>query len=93
MQVLVVVVLTVAVAWAVFVTVFVGLDDLREWLASRRHRKPQEPLPDECEVCGKRARTNVTVGAVTPRPGIGGFSGITATWCVEHCPEEHRPAP
>lgn len=62
-------------------------------LPTRGHQTPQEPLPDECEVCGKRARTNVTVGAVTPRPGIGGFSGITATWCVEHCPEEHRPAP
>lgn len=60
--------------------------------ATRRHQRPQEPLPDECEVCGARNPDNVTVGAVTARPGQGGFSGITATWCLEHYPDEHRPA-
>jgi len=65
---------------------------LRRWLATRRHQTPQEPLPDECEVCGARKADNVTVGAVTARPEQGGWSGITATWCLEHCPEEHRPA-
>lgn len=59
---------------------------VRRWWRGRRVRW------DECEVCGKRARTNVTVGAVTARPGMGGWSGITATWCVEHVPDEHRPA-
>lgn len=65
---------------------------LYDRLPTRRHQTPQEPLPDECEVCGARKADNVTVGAVTARPGVGGWSGITATWCLEHCPEEHRPA-
>jgi len=44
-------------------------------------------------VCGARNPDNVTVGAVTERPELGGGSGITATWCIEHCPAEHLPAP
>lgn len=65
----------------------------RHRLAARRHQTaPAAALPDECEVCGARNPDNVTVGAVTARPGQGGWSGITATWCLEHCPDEHRPA-
>lgn len=64
----------------------------RHSLAARRHQAAAPAaLPDECEVCGARNPDNVTVGAVTARPGQGGWSGITATWCLEHCPPEHRP--
>lgn len=45
---------------------------------------------DECEVCGHRGADNVTLGAVTKRPEFGGASGITATFCPEHLPAEHR---
>lgn len=66
----------------------------RHRLPTRRHQTPTAAaLPDECEVCGARNPDNVTVGAVTERAGMGGWSGITATWCLEHCPEEHLPAP
>jgi hypothetical protein len=65
----------------------------RHRLPSRGHQAPPATLPEECEVCGARKADNVTVGAVTERAGMGGWSGITATWCLEHCPEEHLPAP
>lgn len=65
---------------------------LSDWLATRRHQTPPAASVDECEVCGARTPDNVTVGAVTERPELGGGSGITATWCLEHCPAEHRPA-
>ena len=64
----------------------------RHRLPTRRHQTAPAALPDECEVCGARNPDNVTVGAVTARPAQGGFSGITATWCLEHVPDEHRPA-
>lgn len=84
---------TLILAAAVVVLAAVVVWQNRHRLPTRGHLTPQGPLPDECEVCGARKADNVTVGAVTARPEQGGWSGITATWCVEHCPEEHRPAP
>ena len=60
---------------------------IARWWSGRRDRF------EECEVCGKRDRRNVTVSSTpTHRGALGGWSAISATWCREHVPEEHRPA-
>ena len=80
----------------------VAVAALAGWIVwERRHailewvRRTPEAVVDseECEVCGRRAATNVTVySQPKARADLGGWSAISATWCVEHCPEEHRPA-
>ena len=62
----------------------------RHRLPTRGHQTPVDESYEECEVCGARGPQNVTLGAVTPRPEMGGSSGITATFCPEHLPAEHR---
>lgn len=62
----------------------------RHRLPTRGHQTPTGESYDECEVCGARGPENVTLGAVTKRPEYGGASGITATFCPEHLPAEHR---
>lgn len=45
---------------------------------------------EECEVCGKRAKSNVTLTndkARTLGGGLIGGSSISATFCTEHLPE------
>lgn len=64
-----------------------SLGRLRAWWTARR-TPPYEG--DECEVCGHMGHDNVTLGSVTKRPEFGGSSGITATFCPEHLPAEHR---
>lgn len=56
---------------------------VRRWWRSRRTRW------EECEVCGKRSRRNITLTAVKDRSGGGvvGGSAISATFCPEHLPE------
>lgn len=62
---------------------------LLEWLRSRLAARRTPPYEgDECEVCGHRGHDNITLGSVTKRPEFGGSSGITATFCPQHLPDE-----
>lgn len=59
----------------------------------RKSARLRDAAYEECEVCGKRDRRNVTVSSTPTRhAALGGWSAISATWCREHVPDEHRPA-
>lgn len=45
---------------------------------------------EECEVCGKRARSNVTLTSAPKQRVVDGMLGgscISATFCAEHLPD------
>ena len=96
METMIIAVMWVAVCVVVAMLLILLLDRLE--VADRLGRLigrlwPRSTPPydgDECEVCGHRGHDNITLGSVTKRPEFGGSSGITATFCPEHLPTEHR---